>query len=106
MPDTSTTRTRPNSFSVAEAAFATGLGAKTINQAIDRREIVALRSRGARSARRIGLPELVYLSLRKSTAPTLSRTGRLALYKVLRRGTSTANTAEPLVIDLASGVVR
>jgi uncharacterized protein (DUF433 family) len=95
--------TRGATFSVAEAAFATGVDVKTIQQAIDRREIVAMRSRGAR---RVGMPELLYLSLRQSTAPALSRPGRAALYKALREGSSDTETSQPPDIDLASGVVR
>jgi uncharacterized protein (DUF433 family) len=95
--------TRPVALSLTEAVFVTGLSLKAINQAIDRREITALRTRGAKSARRVGLPEVLYLCLRQSTAPALSKSGRTALYAALRRR---GVDLESMVIDLASGAVQ
>jgi uncharacterized protein (DUF433 family) len=97
---------RPLIFSLTEAALLTGLSVKAINQAIDRREIAALRTRGAKGVRRVGLPEVLYLCLRQSTAPALSKGGRLALYTALRRRRLDEDALESVAIDLFAGTVQ
>lgn len=73
-------------LSPVEAAFVTELPRKTIDQAIDRKEVRPLPARIAgEPARALGYPELVYLRLRRDVGPTLSASARRALYVELRR---------------------
>jgi uncharacterized protein (DUF433 family) len=102
MPNTRARPAQPRAFSLTEAAFITGLPVKAINQAIDRQEIAAVRTRGGKSQRRVQLPEVLYLCLRQTTAPALSKSGRMALYSALRERGDPDSTA----IDLISGAVR
>jgi uncharacterized protein (DUF433 family) len=72
--------------SPVEAAFVTELSRKTIDQAIDRKEVRPVPARGADEApRALGYPELVYLRLRREMAKTLSAGARRTLYAELRR---------------------
>lgn len=74
-------------ISPVEAAFVTELSRKTIDQAIDRREVRPLPSRQSGALHRaLGYPELVYLRLRRDVGKTLSPSGRKTLYLALRRG--------------------
>src|SRR5687768_4571518 len=72
--------------SALEAAFVTELSRKTIDQAIDRKEVRPLPSPGAgEPPRSLGYPELVYLRLRREVGQTLSAAARRTLYAELRR---------------------
>jgi uncharacterized protein (DUF433 family) len=72
------------SFSPREAAFATGLSEKTINQAIDRAEVVPLPARNAEDRERmLAFPELVYLRLRGQVGRLLSPEGKRKLRQEL-----------------------
>jgi uncharacterized protein (DUF433 family) len=67
-----------------EAVFVTGLSEKTIQQAIDRKEIATLPSRReGEQERLLGFPELVYLSLRDSVGRLLSPEGKRMLRQKL-----------------------
>jgi uncharacterized protein (DUF433 family) len=67
-----------------EAVFVTGLTEKTIQQAIDRKEIATLPLRRAGEQERLlGFPELVYLSLRDSVGRLLSPEGKRMLRQKL-----------------------
>jgi uncharacterized protein (DUF433 family) len=69
-----------------EAAFVTELSRKTIDQAIDRKEVRPLPARGRGEApRALGYPELVYLRIRREVGTTLSAAARRTLYVELRR---------------------
>jgi uncharacterized protein (DUF433 family) len=84
MPAIRTRWVSVTAVSPREAGYVTGLSEKTINQAIDRKEVATLpaRRKGA-SERLLGLPELVYLSLRDSVGPLLSAEGKRRLRKQL-----------------------
>jgi uncharacterized protein (DUF433 family) len=72
--------------SPVEAAFVTELSRKTIDQAIDRREVRPLLLDGERAPpRSLGYPELVYLRMRREVVNTLSASARRTLYAELRR---------------------
>jgi uncharacterized protein (DUF433 family) len=72
--------------SPVEAAFVTELSRKTIDQAIDRREVRPLPSRRTgEPPRSLGYPELVYLRVRRDVVKTLSASARRTLYAELRR---------------------
>jgi uncharacterized protein (DUF433 family) len=85
-------------LSPREAAFATGLSEKTINQAIDRDEVQPLpKRRPGDRERRLDLPELVYLRLRSHVGRLLSPEGKRRLRQQLgqtvgKRQTPTAVT--------------
>ena len=67
-----------------EAGYVTGLPEKTINQAIDRKEVATLPARRkGESERLLGFPELVYLSLRDSVGHLLSAKGKRMLRQKL-----------------------
>ncbi|MFL5381009.1 MAG: DUF433 domain-containing protein [Longimicrobiaceae bacterium] len=67
-----------------EAGYVTGLPEKTINQAIDRKEVATLPARRkGESERLLGFPELVYLSLRDSVGHLLSAEGKRRLRQQL-----------------------
>lgn len=91
-----------------EAAWITGLSAKTINATIDRgevRPVRAVRRRGV-SSRKLGAAEVVYLLVRKNAGRSLSPQARRELYTKLvqqRRGAASSPDAE---IELAGGLVR
>jgi uncharacterized protein (DUF433 family) len=86
-------------LSPREAAFATGLSEKTINQAIDRDEVQPLpkRLRGAR-ARRLDLPDLVYLRLRPRVGRLLSSEGKRELRQQL--GQTLGQRKRPTVVSI------
>lgn len=67
-----------------EAGFVTGLSEKTINQAIDRKEVETLPGRREGEGERLlGFPALVYLSLRDSVGHLLSAEGKRRLRQQL-----------------------
>jgi uncharacterized protein (DUF433 family) len=67
-----------------EAGYVTGLSEKTINQAIDRKEVQTLPARRKGEGERLlGLPELVYLSVRDSVGQLLSPAGKRMLRQQL-----------------------
>jgi uncharacterized protein (DUF433 family) len=88
MPQQINDRRTPGATAVSpvEAAFVTELSRKTIDQAIDRREVCPLDSRRAgEPPRSLGYPELVYLRVRRDVVKTLSASARRTLYAELRR---------------------
>jgi uncharacterized protein (DUF433 family) len=105
------TETAIPGFSPSEAAFVSGLSPVVINKAIDRGEITSQRvrsrsgSRGSSLAiRRVGEPELVYLTLLKDLASALQPPYRRRLYQELRaRWQPGCNTQRAARIEL--GVV-
>lgn len=95
-------RTTSPGLSPREAAFATGLSEKTINQAIDREEVQPLpRRRQGDRERLLGLPDLVYLRLRNEVGRLLSPEGRRKLRQQL--GQTIGERHRPAVVTL--GVV-
>lgn len=79
---------RPGGTAVSpvEAAFVTELSRKTIDQAIDRREVSPLLAADAGAPpRSLGYPELVYLRMRREVGETLSASARQRLYAELRQ---------------------
>ena len=84
MPAVTERRTSRRAVSPREAVFVTGLSEKTINQAIDRKEIRTLPARRAGERERLlGFPELLYLSLRDSVGHLLSPAGKRMLLQKL-----------------------
>lgn len=73
-------RTSGRALSPREAAFATDLSEKTINQAIDRAEVETLPTRRADDRERmLAFPDLVYLRLRSQIGRLLSAEGKRRL---------------------------
>lgn len=102
MPTTRERRTSPAGLSPREAAFATDLPEKTINQAIDRQEVQTLPSRRRDDRERmLGFSDLVYLRLRSDVGRLLSPEGKRRLRQQL--GESIRNRENPAVINI--GVV-
>lgn len=66
-----------------EAAFVTDLPEKTIQQAIDREEVVPIRSRADEKDRVLGYRDLVYLRLRNGAGRLLSPEGKRRLREEL-----------------------
>jgi len=67
-----------------EAGFITGLSEKTINQAIDRKEVATVPAeREGEGERLLAFPELIYLSLRDSVGHLLSAKGKRMLRQQL-----------------------
>lgn len=98
MPTNVRRRSQPG-FSPREAAFATELSEKTINQAIDRAEV------GTQPARRLagrdrvlGFPDLLYLLLRSDVGRLLSAEGKRKLREQL--GHSAQGREKPTVISI------
>ena len=92
-----------------EAGYVTGLSEKTINQAIDRKEVTTLPARReGESERLLGFPELVYLSVRDVVGPLLSAEGKSTLQRqldVLRASPHPGGvTMGPLVLDIGNSV--
>lgn len=84
MPATRTRWVSITAVSPREAGYVTGLSEKTINQAIDRKEVATLPPRReGESERLLGFPELVYLSLRDVVGPLLSAEGKRKLQRQL-----------------------
>jgi uncharacterized protein (DUF433 family) len=95
-------RTSPSGLSPREAAFATGLSEKTINQAIDREEVQPLPKRRQRDRERmLGFPDLVYLRLRNEVGRLLSPEGKRKLRQ--RLGQDVGRRKRPEVVTI--GVV-
>ncbi len=72
-------------FTPAEAAALTRLPLKTVNNAIDKRTIAArvTRQRGVKSARLVGEPALVYLSLERELVGDTTPSFRRKLFKAI-----------------------
>jgi uncharacterized protein (DUF433 family) len=88
-------------FSPREAAFVTGLSEKTINQAIDRAEVVPLPARGAEDRERmLAFPELVYLRLRGQVGRLLSPEGKRKLRQEL--GQVAGKPKHPAVVTIGA----
>lgn len=92
-------------LSPREAAFATGLSEKTINQAIDREEVQLLpKRRQDERERMLGLPDLVYLLLRKDVGRLLSSEGKRRLRQQL--GHCVGERQRPEVVTIGAVEVR
>jgi uncharacterized protein (DUF433 family) len=88
-------------FSPREAAFVTGLSEKTINQAIDRAEVMPLPTRVAGDRERmLAFPELVYLRLRGQVGRLLSPEGKRKLRQEL--GQVAAKPRHPAVVSIGA----
>lgn len=86
MPATLERRVTLTAVSPREASYVTGLSEKTVNQAIDRKEVDTLPARRkGENERLIGFPELIYLSLRDRVGPLLSAEGKRKLRQQLDR---------------------
>jgi uncharacterized protein (DUF433 family) len=84
MPALRERRVSRRAVSPREAVFVTGLSEKTINQAIDRKEVQTLPTRRAGEHERLlDFPELLYLSLRDSVGRLLSPEGKRMLRQQL-----------------------
>jgi uncharacterized protein (DUF433 family) len=109
MPGTGQRKRTTPAVSPREAVFVTGLSEKTINQAIDRKEIDTLPARGREDHERLlGFSELVYLRLRESVGRLLSPEGKRMLRQQLAeaRGGSAATAVSlgPLELEVAPEV--
>lgn len=109
MPATRERRAGRRAVSPREAVFVTGLSEKTINQAIDRKEIQTLPAqRAGEHERLLGFPELLYLSLRDSVGRLLSPEGKRMLQQrldVLRATPGPAGVSMgPLELNITSEV--
>jgi uncharacterized protein (DUF433 family) len=92
-------------LSPREAAFATGLSEKTINQAIDREEVQLLpKRREDERERMLGLPDLVYLLLRSDVGRLLSPEGKRRLRQQL--GHCVGERQRPEVVTIGAVEVR
>ena len=92
-------------LSPREAAFATGLSEKTINQAIDREEVQLLpKRRQDERERLLGLPDLVYLLLRNDVGRLLSPEGKRRLRQQL--GHCVGERQRPEVVTIGAVEVR
>jgi uncharacterized protein (DUF433 family) len=86
-------------LSPREAAFVTGLSEKTINQAIDRAEVVPLPTRRADDRERtLAFSAVLYLSLRVQVGRLLSPEGKRKLRQQL--GEATGTRKHPTVIRI------
>ncbi len=87
MPATLTNPDNERAIAVTpvEAAWLTELSPKTINATIDRGELKAVKSRGARKkrGRNLGPADVLYLMLRKELAAVLSASAKRELYQRL-----------------------
>jgi uncharacterized protein (DUF433 family) len=102
-------RASRRAVSPREAVFVTGLSEKTINQAIDRKEVRTLPARReGEHERLLGFPELLYLSLRDSVGRLLSPEGkrmlRQQLYVLRASPVPGGVTMGPLELNIASEV--
>lgn len=109
MPATKARWVSITAVSPREAGYVTGLSEKTINQAIDRKEIATLPARRkGESERLISFPDLVYLSLRDVVGPLLSAEGKRTLQRqldVLRASPHPGGvTMGPLALDIGNNV--
>jgi len=94
-------RASRRAVSPREAVFVTGLSEKTINQAIDRAEVVPLPTRGAGDRERmLAFPELVYLRLRGQVGRLLSAEGKRKLRQEL--GQVAAKPKHPAVVSIGA----
>lgn len=91
-----------------EAAWITGLSAKTINATIDRGEVKPLKAERRRGfvSRRLGTAELVYLLVRKKASRSLSPQARRELYAKLTQQRHGADPLGDAEVELAGGLVR
>ncbi|HEX8276973.1 MAG TPA: DUF433 domain-containing protein [Longimicrobiaceae bacterium] len=83
MPTTAARTRSHTGFSPREAAFATGLSEKTINQAIDRAEVGVPGHARSGAERLLGFPDLLYLRLRGDVGRLLSAEGKRRLRQQL-----------------------
>ncbi len=98
-------RTSGHALSPREAAFATDLSEKTINQAIDRAEVQTLPTRRADDRERmLAFPELVYLRLRSQVGSLLSAEGKRRLRHKLVQAAGEAEYPE--VVSLGAMDVK
>lgn len=99
MPADVERRTSGRALSPREAAFATDLSEKTINQAIDRAEVETLPARRAEDRERmLAFPDLVYLRLRSHVGSLLSAEGKRRLRHELVQ--ATGGLRHPEVISI------
>ena len=98
MPTTGRPRRSHPGFSPREAAFATGLSEKTINQAIDRAEVGEPVRSPAGSERVLAFPDLLYLRLRNDVGRLLSAEGKRKLRQQLCD--STRERRKPTVVSI------
>jgi len=68
-------------LSTGEAAFVAEVSTQTVNQAIDRGEV---ETPSKRRCRELGMPEVLYLRLRRDLSEVLVKPARQALYQALR----------------------
>lgn len=102
-------RVRVTGLSPREAAFATGVSEKTINQAIDREEIHTLPSRRRSDRERLlAFPDLLYLRLRSDVGRLLSSEGKRLLREELASGEDAPDVVAigPLEVRIAAEVKR
>jgi uncharacterized protein (DUF433 family) len=98
-------RTSGRALSPREAAFATGLSEKTINQAIDRAEVQTLPTRRVDDRERmLAFPELMYLRLRNQVGSLLSAEGKRRLRHELVQAAGAA--AYPEIVSLGAMDVK
>jgi uncharacterized protein (DUF433 family) len=99
-------RSGSTAVSPREAVFVTGLSEKTINQAIDRKEVATLPARrGEDPERLLGFSDLVYLRLRDSVGRLLSPEGKRMLRQQLAelRGQSESDVLSLGMVELRVG---
>jgi uncharacterized protein (DUF433 family) len=91
-----------------EAAWITGLSARTINATIDRGEVrpVGVARRRGVTSRKLGAAEVVYLIVRKRVGRSLSPQARRELYAKLLEQRRAAGDSPDADIELAGGLVR
>jgi uncharacterized protein (DUF433 family) len=116
MPATATRfrekRKNTTALSPAQAAYVTGLSAKTVNQAIDRREIVPLPTRrGGDRPRTLGFAEALYLDVRRETDRMLAPRVREVLYREIKRSVNELMSEHsvhigPITVQLRESIER
>jgi uncharacterized protein (DUF433 family) len=91
-----------------EAAWITGLSARTINATIDRGEVrpVGVTRRRGVTSRKLGAAEVVYLIVRRRAGRSLSPQARRELYAKLLEQRCAAGGSPDADIELADGLVR
>ncbi len=99
MPTTVERGRSHSGLSPREAAFATGLSQKTINQAIDRAEVGTAPARSLAGRERVlEFPDLLYLRLRNDVGRLLSTEGKRKLRQQL--GHSVRGREKPGVVSI------
>lgn len=109
---------QPDALSLNEAAWVTGVPARTINALIDRGEVPGRAARKrivARQPRALGAAQVLYIVLRRDLGNTLSAPARRELYRELLKlrlsfwrdpVRTHANQECDYVIQLANGLVK